>query len=104
MILSTFIINSYLERGLPRNMVQTSRLCVPKKQQQPECHKVCRWSERKLFLKVNATKTKVVRPTRSKYLGFSRLGGYRRSGMNVVNFIISKDLFENSILLIAYLV
>ena len=33
-----------------------------------------------------------------------RLGWYRRSGMNVVNFIISKDLFENSILLIAYLV
>ena len=28
------------------------------------------WLERKLFLKVNATKTKVVRPTRSKYLGF----------------------------------
>lgn len=28
------------------------------------------WIERKLFLKVNATKTKVVRPTRSKYLGF----------------------------------
>ena len=92
----------------------------------------------KLFLKVNATKTKVVRPTRSKYLGFtflknggkwkvkptnekkkalktklteylnikykdgfnhedifkvanSRLGWYRRSGMNVVNYIISKD-------------
>lgn len=29
------------------------------------------WIERKLFLKVNATKTKVVRPTRSKYLGFT---------------------------------
>lgn len=29
------------------------------------------WLERKLFLKVNATKTKVVRPTRSKYLGFT---------------------------------
>ena len=29
--------------------------------------------ERKLFLRVNATKTKVVRPTRSKYLGFTFL-------------------------------
>ena len=28
------------------------------------------WLERKLFLRVDATKTKVVRPTRSKYLGF----------------------------------
>ena len=28
------------------------------------------WLERKLFLRVYATKTKVVRPTRSKYLGF----------------------------------
>ena len=31
------------------------------------------WIERKLFLKVNVTKTKVVRPTRSKYLGFTFL-------------------------------
>ena len=31
------------------------------------------WLKRKLFLKVNATKTKVVRPTRSKYLGFTFL-------------------------------
>lgn len=31
------------------------------------------WIERKLFLKVNATKTKVVKPTRSKYLGFTFL-------------------------------
>lgn len=31
------------------------------------------WMERKLFLKVNTTKTKVVRPTRSKYLGFTFL-------------------------------
>ena len=31
------------------------------------------WIEKKLFLKVNATKTKVVRPTRSKYLGFTFL-------------------------------
>ena len=31
------------------------------------------WIERKLFLKVNATKTKVVRPTRSKYLGITYL-------------------------------
>jgi group II intron reverse transcriptase/maturase len=31
------------------------------------------WILRKLFLKVNATKSKVVRPTRSKYLGFTFL-------------------------------
>lgn len=31
------------------------------------------WLERKLFLRVNATKTKVVRPMRSKYLGFTFL-------------------------------
>lgn len=31
------------------------------------------WLERKLFLRVNASKTKVVRPTRSKYLGFTFL-------------------------------
>lgn len=31
------------------------------------------WLERKLFLRVNANKTKVVRPTRSKYLGFTFL-------------------------------
>ena len=31
------------------------------------------WIERKLFLKVNATKSKVVRPSRSKYLGFTFL-------------------------------
>jgi len=31
------------------------------------------WIDRKLFLKVNATKSKVVRPTRSKYLGFTFL-------------------------------
>lgn len=34
---------------------------------------VCGWIERKLFLKVNATKSKVVRPTKSKYLGFTFL-------------------------------
>lgn len=36
------------------------------------------WIERKLFLKVNATKSKVVRPMRSKYLGFTFLknGGH----------------------------
>lgn len=31
------------------------------------------WLEKKLFLQVNATKSKVVRPTRSKYLGFTFL-------------------------------
>ena len=31
------------------------------------------WLERKLFLKVNAAKTKVVRPMRSNYLGFTFL-------------------------------
>lgn len=34
---------------------------------------ICGWLERKLFLKVNVTKTKVVRPTRSKYFGFTFL-------------------------------
>lgn len=34
---------------------------------------ITNWIERKLFLKVNVTKTKVVRPTRSKYLGFTFL-------------------------------
>ena len=29
------------------------------------------WIERKLFIKVNATKSKVVRPTKSKFLGFT---------------------------------
>lgn len=33
------------------------------------------WLERKLFLKVNAEKTKVVRPTGSQFLGFSFHGG-----------------------------
>ena len=32
---------------------------------------VTSWLERKLFLKVNATKTKVVRPTNSNFLGFT---------------------------------
>ena len=31
---------------------------------------VTSWLERKLFLKVSATKTKVVRPTKSEFLGF----------------------------------
>ena len=34
---------------------------------------ISNWIERKLFLKINATKSKVVRPTRSKYLGFTFL-------------------------------
>ena len=34
---------------------------------------VSSWLERKLFLKVNAAKTKVIRSTRSKYLGFTFL-------------------------------
>lgn len=34
---------------------------------------ISNWILRKLFLKVNATKSKVVRPTRSKYLGFTFL-------------------------------
>ena len=31
---------------------------------------ITKWIERKLGLKVNATKTKVVRPNKLKYLGF----------------------------------
>lgn len=34
---------------------------------------VTSWLERKLFLKVSATKTKVVRPTKSNFLGFTYL-------------------------------
>lgn len=34
---------------------------------------ISNWLERRLFLRVNANKTKVVRPTRSKYLGFTFL-------------------------------
>lgn len=34
---------------------------------------ISRWIERKLFLKVNASKSKVCRPKRSKYLGFTFL-------------------------------
>jgi group II intron reverse transcriptase/maturase len=34
---------------------------------------ISKWIERKLFLKVNAAKSKVVRPTSSKYLGFTFL-------------------------------
>lgn len=36
------------------------------------------WIERKLFLSVNATKSKVSRPMRSKYLGFTFLKNGRR--------------------------
>ena len=32
---------------------------------------VTSWLERKLFLKVSATKTKIVRPPKSNFLGFS---------------------------------
>ena len=37
---------------------------------------VVSWLERKLFLKVNATKTKIVRPTQNKFLGF----GFYKTG------------------------
>ena len=33
-------------------------------------HSITRWIERKLGLKVNATKTKIARPSKLKYLGF----------------------------------
>lgn len=32
---------------------------------------VTNWGERKLYLKVSAEKTKVVRPTKSQFLGFT---------------------------------
>ncbi|MCB5712166.1 hypothetical protein GKG47_02430 [Lactonifactor sp. BIOML-A3] len=41
---------------------------------------ITNWIERKLFLKVNASKTKVVRLTRCEYLGFTFLkngGGWK---------------------------
>jgi len=40
-------------------------------------HSITRWIERKLGLKVNATKTQVTRPTKLKYLGF---GFMKREG------------------------
>lgn len=39
---------------------------------------ISKWIEKKLFLKVNAEKSKVVRPTRSKYLGFTFLKNGKR--------------------------
>ena len=55
------------------------------------------WLERKLFLKVNATKTKVVRPTRSKYLGFTFLksgGGWKVKPTTEKKKKLKKNLSE----------
>lgn len=55
------------------------------------------WLERKLFLKVNATKTKVVRPTRSKYLGFTFLkngGGWKVKPTNEKKKALKAKLSE----------
>lgn len=57
---------------------------------------ICNWLERKLFLKVNATKTKVVRPTRSKYLGFTFLknGGEWKVKLKTGNKKLKQKLSE----------
>ena len=45
---------------------------------------ICSWLERKLFLKVNATKTKVVRPTNEKKKKLKKnLSGYLKRGKAV---------------------
>lgn len=60
---------------------------------------VAGWLERKLRLKVSATKTKVVRPTKSNFLGFtfwkvtySTLGLYRRRAGDVMNYTLSPKI------------
>lgn len=42
---------------------------------------VTSWLERKLFLKVSATKTKIVRPMNSNFLGFTFWKKYKRVKM-----------------------
>lgn len=46
---------------------------------------ICSWLERKLFLKVNATKTKVVRPTNEKK---KKLSEYLKRGKAVARSLV----------------
>lgn len=79
--LSPILSNIYLdkfdkeleERGLhfvryadDCNIFVKSKMCADRVMKS-----VSSWLERKLFLRVNATKTKVVRPTKSNFLGFT---------------------------------
>ena len=79
--LSVILSNVYLdkldkeleERGLRFTRYADDVLIFTKSEKAANrvMNSITKWLEKKLFLKVNATKTKVVRPTRSKYLGFT---------------------------------
>ena len=79
--LSVILSNIYLdkldkeleERGLRFTRYADDVLIFTKSEKAANrvMNSITKWLEKKLFLKVNATKTKVVRPTRSKYLGFT---------------------------------
>lgn len=53
------------------------------------------WIERKLYLKVNATKSKVVRPTRSKYLGLTFLNNGGEWKVKPISEKKAKTIFKN---------
>ena len=57
------LIRKYLRAGVMEKGIEKAANRV--------MNSIIKWLEKKLFLKVNATKTKVVRPTRGKYLGFT---------------------------------
>ena len=79
--LSVILSNVYLdkldkeleERGLRFTRYADDVLIFTKSEKAANrvMNSITKWLEKKLFLKVNATKTKVVKPTRSKYLGFT---------------------------------
>ena len=79
--LSVILSNIYLdkldkeleERGLRFTRYADDVLIFTKSEKAANrvMNSITKWLEKKLFLKVNATKTKVVKPTRSKYLGFT---------------------------------
>ena len=79
--LSVILSNIYLdkldkeleERGLRFTRYADDVLIFTKSEKAANrvMNSITNWLEKKLFLKVNATKTKVVKPTRSKYLGFT---------------------------------
>ncbi len=50
---------------------------------------VISWLERKLFLKVSATKTKIVRPTNSSFLGFTFWKDSEKAADRVMKSVIS---------------
>ena len=79
--LSVILSNIYLdkldkeleERGLRFTRYADDVLIFTKSEKAANrvMNSITKWLEKKLFLKVNATKTKVVKPIRSKYLGFT---------------------------------